>query len=226
MLAAKRSIRTFASGNPRAFSASTTDCIIPFGPQTNTASTSSSSTQCESSAAARSLVDAAMQQRNVLRLARQHVDEVESLEIAVLDRRELLLEHHGAGRAIAVEERELARRLRGERRLHDRQERRDSAPGREADVTPAARAVRGTLKWPSGGVTLERVPRLDRVVGPVGEHAAGVPLDRDAEHAVLHRRANRVRAAHVLPVDVGPQREVLARLVTEQRSRDRRGPPA
>ena len=161
-------------------------------------------------------VDAAVQQLDVLRLARQHVDQVEAAEVGVLERRQLLLEHHRAGRAVAVDEREAARRLRGQRGLDDRQQRRDAAAGGEAQVVLATRsASSGTLKWPSGGMTSIVSPAFSALVGPGREHAAGRLLDRDAQRAVLHRRTDRIRAAHVLAVDVRAQRQVLALLVAE-----------
>ena len=75
-------------------------------------STSDSGAQWSSSALARAAVDAPVQELDVLRLARQHVDQVEALQVHVLQRRELLAEHHGRRRAVAVEQRELRRAAR------------------------------------------------------------------------------------------------------------------
>jgi len=53
---------------------------------------------------------AAVQQLDVLRLARQHVDEAEAVEVDVLQRRELLAGNiTDAGAAIAVEQRKCER---------------------------------------------------------------------------------------------------------------------
>ncbi len=78
------------------------------------------------------------------------------VEVAVLERRELLLEHHGARRAVAVEQRELASRLGGERRLDDRQQRRDAAARREADVVSAALRVERNVEVPHRRHHVER----------------------------------------------------------------------
>ena len=79
---------------------------MPSGPHTKTASMPSRSTQRASSASALVAVDAPVQQVDVLRFARKHVDEVEARQEAVLQPGQLLLEHHGPRRAVAVEQRE------------------------------------------------------------------------------------------------------------------------
>ena len=129
-------------------------------------------------------VDAAVQQLDVLRLARQHVHEVEALQVHVLQRRELLAEHHARRRAVAVEQRELRVRLARERRLDDRQDRRDPAACRERDVVALRRPSSGTLKWPIGGITSSVSPRFQLLVRPGREHAAGRALDRDPQPVV------------------------------------------
>ena len=78
MLVAKRSILIFASGKPRAFSAAATACIMPSGPQTNTASMSVEVDPVREQRVGLRAVDAAVQELDVLRLAREHVDEVEA----------------------------------------------------------------------------------------------------------------------------------------------------
>ena len=79
-------------------------------------------------------IDAAVQELDVLRLARQHVDEIEPAEIAVFERGELVAEHHRRRRAVAVDQREPRARLRDERRRDDRQQRRDAAAGGDAQI--------------------------------------------------------------------------------------------
>ncbi|MNT69744.1 hypothetical protein D3C72_2080800 [compost metagenome] len=51
---------------------------------------------------------------------------------------------------------------------------------------------------------------LQLLVGPVGEQPAVDTLDRHAQLRILYRRADRIRAAHVLATDAGAQRQVLA----------------
>ena len=112
-------LRVRDSRAPR--SASATACIMPSGPQTKTASTCVEVDPVREQRVGLRAVDAAVQELDVLRLARQHVDQVEAGEVGVLERGELLPEHHRARRAIAVEQREIGLRLGGERRLDDRQ---------------------------------------------------------------------------------------------------------
>ncbi len=155
-------------------------------------------------------VDPAVEELDVLRLARQHVDQVEPGEEAVLERGELLLEHHGAGSAVAVEQRELARRLGHERGLDEREQRRDPAAGGEADVVRAMIGRERHVEVPERRHHVEPVADPQRFVRPLREHAARVALDRDPQNAVLRARADRVGAPHVLAADVGAQRQVLA----------------
>ena len=62
---------------------------------------------------------AAVEELDVLLLAAEDVDEVEAVEMLVLEILELLAEHDRARGAVAVEQREAAVRLGGERRLDD-----------------------------------------------------------------------------------------------------------
>ena len=134
-------------------------------------------------------VDPAVQELDVLRLARQHVDEVEARQVRVLERGELLLEHHGAGRAIAVEERELGARLGGQRRLDDRQQRRDAAAGREAEVAACAAGIERDVEVTDRRHHVQRVAGRQRLVRPGREHAARVALDGDPQACRPARRS-------------------------------------
>jgi hypothetical protein len=62
---------------------------------------------------------------------------------------------------------------------------------------------------------VDRHAGTDAFVGPGREQAAVHALDCDAQAIVLHRRADRVGAAHVLAVDHRAQGQVLALLVLE-----------
>jgi hypothetical protein len=62
--------------------------------------------------------DAALEQRRAaLLVAREHVEQRESAEMAVLQVLQLLAEHDAVGAAVAVDERQAGGRLRGERVL-------------------------------------------------------------------------------------------------------------
>ena len=162
-------------------------------------------------------VDAPVQQFDVLRLARQHVDQVEAREIRVLELRELVPEHDATGGAVAVEQREFALRLGGERRADNRQERRDPAASREADVVACAGGVRRQAEVTKGRHDVQRIARRQRFPGPGRERSTGTFLHCDAQRAVLHGRADRIRAPDVFAADRLPHGYVLARLEPERR---------
>ena len=155
-------------------------------------------------------VDPAVQELDVLRLARQHVDQVEARQVGVLQRRELLLEHHGARRAVAVEQRELARGSAASVVLTIESSGVMPLPAAKPDVVPAVAGGERHVEVPQRRHHVERVAGLQRLVRPRREHAARIALDRDAQRPVLHAGADRIRPAHVLAVDVGAQRQVLA----------------
>ena len=116
-------------------------------------------------------------------------------------------------------------RLARERRLDDRQDRRDAAARGERDVVALRRLVERDVEVPHRRHDVERVAGLQLLVRPRREHAARRALDRDPQLVVLHGRADRVRATHVLSVDDRAQRQVLALRVAEllaQRLRARR----
>jgi hypothetical protein len=161
------------------------------------------------------LGDAAVEQFDVLLLAAHHVGQLEALHIAVLQVRQLVLEDHRGRRAVAVEEREAAVRFGRQRGLDDREDGRDAAAGRKGQIVLAVGGVQRDVEVAHGRHHVERDAGLERVVGPAGEQAALGALDGDAQRAFLHRRADRVRAAHVFVADQRAQRQVLALLVSE-----------
>ena len=162
-------------------------------------------------------IDPPVQQRNILRLAGKHVNQVEAREVGVLQLGELVAEHHGPRRAVAVEQREFAFGLRGKRGADDRQQRRDAAAGGEADVLARARRIGRDAEMAERRHHIEAIAGGQRFAGPGREHPAGALLDGDAQRAVLHRRAYRVRATDVLPVDGRAHGDVLARFEAERR---------
>ena len=155
-------------------------------------------------------------------LAAHHVDEVQPLAVDVLQLGELLAEDHRGRRAVAVDQREGRLRLGQQRRLDDRQHRRDAAAGGEAEVALAVLGRQRQVEVPHRRHHLDADTGLQGVVGPGREAAAGGALDGHAQVAVLHRRADRIRAPDILPVAIAPQRQVLALCIGEALAPGRR----
>src|SRR3954447_26479378 len=83
-------------------------------------------------------VEPAVQDRNVLFLAGDDVEDREPVDEAILELFERLEEHNVVGRAIAVEQEEAAVGFAREDALDDRQDRRDAGPSGKADMDAAA----------------------------------------------------------------------------------------
>ena len=153
-------------------------------------------------------------QRGVHLLAREHRVQGQAREVAVLQVFQLLLEHRGRRRAVAVQQRAAHPRRRGQQGAQDGQD------GRDATAAGNGQHVRGAVGAGecSGGLAetalrlhdLQRVPGLELAMHPGGEDAP-----RHAAHAhaqrFARRRADGVGAAQVLAGNVVPQRQVLAR---------------
>ncbi len=77
-----------------------------------------------------------MQDRDVLLLARDHMEDREPLHEAVLEFFQRLAKQHAAGRAVAVEQEKLAFGFARQHALGDRQDRRDAGARGEADMNP------------------------------------------------------------------------------------------
>ena len=167
-------------------------------------------------------VDPPVQDFDVLRLAAHDINEVETGEEAVLQVGKLLPEDHRARRAVAVEKREAAVGFREQRRLDDRQQGRDAAACREANIVLPVRGLERNVEVPQRRHHVDGRALPQVLVGPRGEHASGGLLDRDAQLVVLHRRADRIGAAHVLAADIRAQRQVLALHETKRLSQRRR----
>ena len=185
---AKRSLWTRFSGTPASISAWVVASIIASGPQMKTSSmllTGSSASMM----AHLGRVDAAPQQIDFLRLARQHVDHGEAAGKAVLQVLQRLVEHHARHAAVAVDQGELGLGLLFQRGGGNRQDRGDTGAGGETYAVDGTRLLdrEATL----GRHDAEAVAGLDDGGSPVGEQAALDRTDADLELAVLEQPAAR-----------------------------------
>ena len=101
-------------------------------------------------------VDPAGQQLGVLRLAGEHVHDVQPGRVAVLEVGQLLGEHHRSRVPVAVHQGERAVRLGGQRGGDQRQHRRDAGAGRDRGV------VAHRVRRERGGEVAERRQHVDR----------------------------------------------------------------
>ncbi len=134
-------------------------------------------------------IDAAVEEIDVLLLAREHVVEAEARQVAVLQVLERLVEHHARLAAVAVDQREARARLARERRADQRQHRRDAAARGERDVVLVVVRRQRREESPLGRHHVDRVAGLQRFVDPDREATARHFLDRDAQLAVVATRA-------------------------------------
>src|SRR6185312_15190297 len=81
-------------------------------------------------------VEPAMQDRDILLLAGDDVEQREALQEAILQLLQHLAEHPALGGAVAVEQEEAAVWLTRQHALHDREDRRNAAAGGKADIGP------------------------------------------------------------------------------------------
>ena len=154
--------------------------------------------------------EAAVVERQVGRLLREHHVQRQARQVAVLEVLDLLGEHRRALLAVAVDQREARLRLGAEDGLHDRQDRRDAAAAGDAEVVARRARVERNEEAPLGRHHLQRVAGLERVVDPGREDAARHLADADAQLAVGRAGADRVRAALLAAGDDLLQRQVLA----------------
>ena len=149
-------------------------------------------------------------QRGIRRFVAEDMVQHQPGEVPVLQVFELFLEHRRLQAAVAVDQREARMRLARQHCLHDRQDRRDAAAAGDADVV----AVRGGVQRHEEAAL--RCHHLHRVAGfqvgiyPVAEDPALDLAHAHAQLAIVDAGTDRIRAAQVLAVDVGAQREVLA----------------
>ncbi len=143
-------------------------------------------------------VEPAVEQRDLLRLARQHVIQREAVEVAVLQVFQRLGKDDAVHRAVAVDQRESAVRLGGQRGLDQRQDGRDAAAGSKRDIVARALGGQRHVETAVGRQHVQRLADADAVVQVIGEHAGVHALDGHAQLAVrvvvLDRAADRIRA--------------------------------
>ncbi|MGF6739312.1 hypothetical protein OKW47_003058 [Paraburkholderia atlantica] len=160
------------------------------------------------------LVEHAVKEFDVLQIVRQHVIQHEAVHEAVLQILEFLGEHDLVDAAVAVHQREGAARLDFERRLDDREHRRDARAAREREVLLALFGVQVREEAAVRRHHVDRVAGLQRVEREVRETPAAHALDADAQLAVAvvvgDAHADRIRAARFLAVDMRLQRDELA----------------
>ena len=157
-------------------------------------------------------VEPTAEQLDVGGLAGQHVDQVESAGVAVLEVLELLQEHDRLRRAVAVQQREPALGLVPQRGGEERDHGRDPAAGGDRHVVLAVRRVERGGEPAGRRHHLELVADLQRLGDELGERSAAEPLHRDPQPALAGRRADRVVAPHVVTDQRRPDRHVLAGL--------------
>ena len=155
-------------------------------------------------------IEPAMQDRNVLLFARDHMEDREPLHEAVLQLFQRLAKQHAAGGAIAVEQEKPAVRLARQHALDDRKDRRDAGARGEADMDPRLIRCMGDTEAAGRGHDVELVAGFQLVGGPARERAAIDLLHRDAHLAVIGTGADRIGAAHFLAVHGGAQGQILA----------------
>ena len=156
-------------------------------------------------------VEPAVQDRDVLLLAGDDVEDREAIDEAILELLERLEEHDVVGRAVAVEQEEAAVRLARKHALDDRQDRRDAGARGKADMDACRLSAGGiTPKRPVGVITSSSSPHFEFVRCPVRKRAAVDLLHGDAHLAVVRAGADRIGAAHFLAIEHGAEREVLA----------------
>ncbi|SAK98425.1 hypothetical protein AWB79_07594 [Caballeronia hypogeia] len=159
------------------------------------------------------LIQHAVEQLDVLQIVGQHVIQREPVHIPVLQIFEFFREHDRVHAAIAVHQREAARGLRIERRLDDRQHRRDARAARERHVLLGVIRVQVREEAPVGRHHIDLVARLQGIEREVREAPATHALDADAQFAVAvvvgHAHADRIRTTRLLAVDMRLERHEL-----------------
>ncbi|MGY3422768.1 hypothetical protein ACVWZW_003243 [Bradyrhizobium sp. F1.13.4] len=143
-------------------------------------------------------------------LAGDDVEDREAVDETVLELFKRLEEHDVVGRAIAVEQEEVAIRFARKRTLDDRQDRRDAGARGKADMDAAGAGRRDHAEASRGRHHVQRVAALQIVRRPARKRATINLLDGDAYLAVVGAGADRIGAAHFLAIEHGAECEVLA----------------
>ncbi|SAL03893.1 hypothetical protein AWB77_06894 [Caballeronia fortuita] len=156
----------------------------------------------------------AVEQLHILQIVGQHVIQREPVHIPILQIFKFLGEHDRVHAAIAVHQREAARRLHVQRRLDDRKHRRDARAARERHVVLRMIRVQMREEAAIGRHHVDLVAGLQSIEREVREAPATHALDADAQFAVAivvgHAHADRIRAARLLAVDMRLERHELS----------------
>src|SRR4051794_27388198 len=155
-------------------------------------------------------VETPVEDRDVLRLARQDVEYRQALDEAVLQVLERFAEDDARAGAVAIEQEEAAPRLARQRRFHDRQNRRDAGAAGKTDIGAHRLGLRRDAEAAHRRHYLERLARPDRLAEKPGEAPAGDLLHRHPELAVVEPGADRIGAPQLLALVLDLQRQVLA----------------
>ena len=186
---------------------------MPNGPHSHQWSTPATSTVTGSRVRSLPVVQAAVEQLDLLGFPAEHVHQAQPVRVTVLEVGQLVGEHHRVVAPVAVQQRYLGLAVRGQHRGGDRQHRGDPAARRDQHVL----ARRGQVRHERARrrLHLEHVAGPDLVHQPPGHRAAGHLADPDARAAGPRpRRSSRTAA-----------RRRAARSATGP-ARTRTGPPA
>ena len=161
------------------------------------------------------VVDASVQDLRVLFLPAQYVDPVETIQVAVLEKAQPLLEHDGGRTAVAVDQGHAAPGFGGQDGLNNGDDGGDAAAGGDAHVVFPVVRVQFRGKRPTGGHDFHDFPGPELVIGIIGKHTAGDPFYRHFQTRVADAGTDGVGAAYFLTVQGRAQGQILALPETE-----------
>ena len=141
---------------------------------------------------------------------REHMVQGHAREVAVFQVFQLLFEHGGLQRTVGVQQRKAAEGLARQGRFHDREDGRNAAATGHRQVVALRGGVQGHVKTALGGHHLNGVTHFQAAVNPVGKQPAVHTAHAHAQVGIVHSSADGVGTAHVLAINGGAQREVLA----------------
>ena len=143
------------------------------------------------------------------------MDHAQPVHEPVLQLLQRFPEQDKPGGPAAVQQYEAALRFAGQDRLQNRQYGRYPGPGGDAQIGPGRSRVRVQDKAPIGRHRLDLVARLQGLVRPSGEPSARHQFDADPQLRIVQAGADRVGAAHLLPIQASAEGQILARPVAE-----------
>src|SRR6476619_1010605 len=133
----------------------------------------------------------------------------ETIDEAVFQVVELVLEHDRCRRLVAVEQNEMTARFACQHGFDDREYRRDPGTGGETDISALSRGLRSEAETARRRHYVDRVAGFELRVGERREESAVEPLNRDAELALVHAGADGIGAPHFRAVELGAQSQIL-----------------